>query len=246
MKIQNKFTRVIGIPLFIFGVVIGMMFIGISVFGDFESYFFVAYPQGKVLLDNLKCPMIITSQETGSISILIDNPTNDKITPSVWVQYSKESIDGVLEEDRRNLTLAPGETEHLEWDISAENSIYGDWVLFRIYAYSQYPLPTGGGSCGVFVLDLPGLTGDQVSAIGLFSSILSMGIGYWLWFVNHKPIKGKQEINSSRAMVLMAGFVLAGLITIFIGSYLWILSAGIFIIGVLLFLLVFLQFILME
>jgi hypothetical protein len=61
-----------------------------------------------------------------------------------------------------------------------------------------------------------------------------MVVGGSMWALRNRPMRGKAALNMMRSLVIMGVVVVAGLITTIVGSYLWFLSAAIFIVGVLL------------
>lgn len=233
MKKENKSLQIGGIIVFFLGYLVGVVILGLSVMGDFESHLFYPSIVGDKFFRNLDCPVMMDVSETGTITALITNPIDTKVTPSVWVHISEGSTT-LLREDRVNLTLQPGESQPIQWTISNEDAAYGHWVLLKIFVYSQFPLPSSHGSCGVFTADFKGLTGKQAHLAAMVTSGVLMVVGGGLWFLGSRPLRGKPDQNMRRSLLIMTTVVSGGLLTTIIGSFLWFISGVIFIISVLL------------
>jgi hypothetical protein len=223
----------ISILIFFIGFLVGMLLLGIAVVGDFEGYVFYPTLMGDSVLTTLDCPVIMDSSEVGTITATMQNPSEKRITPTVWTHIS-EGFVTLVREDRVNLELEPGESQQVQWTVTEDDAAYDYWVLVKVYVYSQHPLPSSQGSCGVFVTDLKGFTGVQVYVFAFAISVLFMGVGTGIWFATNRPLRGKAVIDRTRTLVIMGAVVLLGLISTFIGSYLWIVGAVLLIIGVLL------------
>ncbi|MGD8457175.1 MAG: hypothetical protein PVF83_12385 [Anaerolineales bacterium] len=234
----KKSLRTAGVVVFFIGYLIGVLILGLSVMGDFESHLFFPSIVGDELFSSLDCPVMMDDSEVGAITATIKNPTDTKISPSVWVHIS-EGFVSLLREDRVNLQLQAGEAQAIQWTITNEDAAFGHWVLFKIFIYSQYPLPSSQGSCGVFTANFPGLTGGQVYILSITASGVLMVLGGSLWYMSTRPLRGKSALSMRRSLIVMGAAVSVGLVTTIIGSFLWMIS-GIFFIVCMLMILVFL------
>jgi hypothetical protein len=106
-------------------------------------------------------------------------------------------------------------------------------VLFKVHVYSQYPLPSSDGICGVFVANMNGFTGNQVFVFSLVMSVLLMGIGIGTLMRGRAPEPSGMPTgnNTARSLFILAGLVSLGLITTTIGSYLVLVSGTLFLIS---------------
>ena len=220
-----------GLIIFFIGYILGMVIIGISTFGDFEAYMFQFHIgfDGDETLKALDCPVMMASSETETITATFNNPSKNRISPSVWAQIS-EGFFTVVRDYKENLFIEPGESEQLQWTIAAEDAVFGHWVLFKVHVYSQYPLPSSDGLCGIFVADMFGFSGDQVYIFSLVGSVLLMAAGAGI--VKYRKSKRKNGKDFPRITLMLGALVLTGLLLTFIGSYLAIFSGAIFIISV--------------
>jgi hypothetical protein len=81
------------------------------------------------------------------------------------------------------------------------------------------------------VVDVPGLTGNQVATGLIVISLLGMGSGAWLWTRAHQPMTGKPRY----ARLIMAGMaiiILSGIIFGLLGQ--WIIGVLLLMINLLL------------
>ena len=233
MEMGKKPLRTVGIVLFFIGYLIGVFLVGLSIMGDFEGYQFYPSIIGDEFFKSLDCPVMMAESEVGTITATVRNPTDTKTTPTVWIHIS-EGLSTLVREDRVNLTLQPGEVQPIQWTITKDDAAYGNWVLVKIFVFSQYPLPATDGSCGVFTADFKGLTGKQAHILTIATSGLLMVIGGGMWFMSSRPLRGKADLNMRRSLIIMGAVVSAGVITTLIGSYLWFISGLIFVVGALL------------
>lgn len=234
IKKERKPLQLVGLILFFIGFLIGVFLLGLSSIGDFESYQFYPSIIGDKFFKSLDCPVMMADSEVGIISARVVNPIDSKITPTVWVHISEGNTTSLLREDRVNLTLDPGESQELQWTITKDDVAYGNWVLLKIFVFSQYPLPSTHGSCGVFTADFKGLTGKPVHILSMVTGGVLMLVGGNMWFMSSRPLRGRSALNMRRALIIMGAVVSGGVITTLIGSHLWVISGVIFVICVLL------------
>ena len=231
MKGNSKRLIWISLIIFFIGYLLGMVILGISVIGDFEAFMFKPTIDGKSLLTTLKCPVMMSSSETGTIAVTLSNPVDSRISPTVWTYISAGFVT-LIREERENLILEPGDSQQLQWTILPESAAFGGhWALVKIYVASQYPLPSSDAVCGVFVADMLGFTGAQVHIFSMTLSGLLMAIGIGMYARAIKPLKRATTRNLTSSLITFGVLVLLGLISTIIGSYLLFLSALFFIIS---------------
>lgn len=231
MKEDGNSRLRIGVIIFFIGYFLGMCIIGISTFGDFEAYMFQFHIgfDGDEALSELDCPVMMASTETETITATFNNHSDTRISPSVWAQVS-DGFFTVVRDYKENLFIEPGESKQLQWTIKPDDAVFGHWVLFKVHVYSQYPLPSKDGICGVFVTDMFGFTGGQVYIFSLFASVLLMVAGVGI--VNYRTPVRKKRKDFTRFSLLLGALVIIGLISTFVGSILTLLAGAVFIISV--------------
>jgi hypothetical protein len=172
----------------------------------------------------------MTTEEVGTISASFTNPLENPIEPTVRTNISQGSAT-LMREDESKITLAPGETQRLEWQVTAEDAAY-DWlILARVRLYAKRPLGSREAACGILVVDLPFSSGSTVYYLALTIMVLGMAGGAGLWVISNRPMTGGAW-PMMRAMGALAGCALAALIVGLLGQ--WLLSLIILVITVLL------------
>lgn len=137
----------------------------------------------------------------------------------------------LMREENSKLPLAPGEAQTLEWTVTPDDAAYGRLILIRAHVAAKYPLPSRDASCGILVIDLPYFSGSQLAAFTLAVSVLGMAIGAGLWVVANRPLRGPAR-EVTRAMGVLAGSILIGLVLGLLGQ--WLLGVLLLMISLLL------------
>lgn len=226
----SKRTAYMGLLLFSIGALTGMLMYGLSIWADIEASLFDTSIMGDAPFRDLSCPPMITTNETGIVKAKFSNPTDRPMDRAVRINISHGYIT-LMRQLNTRVQLEPGEDTVLEWEVTVDDAAWERFVMVRLYAFRSSPLPAASGACGILVVDVPVLTGNQV-AIGLIViSVLGMGSGAWLWTRAHQPLTGKPRY----ARLIMAGvavIILAGIIFGLLGQ--WIIGVLLFMINVLL------------
>ncbi len=231
MNLKTKIVRTLGVIIFSVGALFGIALFGGAVWGDLEAVLFNTSMSGEATLKTLRCPVMITPKEPGTVSAAVKNSL-DRSTEFMIRTHISHGYVTLMREMTAKLPLDPGESERLEWTVTPEDAAYGNTlILVRVYLFGRYPLPSRRGSCGILVINTPHFTGSQVFAFILVASLLGMAIGMGLWVVGNRPLSGL-GLNVAHAMIGLAGTVLVGMIVGFIGW--WIIGVIIFVITVIL------------
>jgi hypothetical protein len=228
MSNHKKTIRNLAIFFFSVGVLLGMFLAGAATWTDLEATF---YGFGKVAdnpLTTLRCPVLMMATETGIIRATLSNNSELPVDARVRVYVSNPGPIRIVE----TITpLAPGETKKVEWTVTSEDVDFGNLILLKVLAFAYYKAPVREEWCGILVLNLPHLSGNQVftSALGLSLAGLLIGIG--LWVIGGRPLKGK-TLSAFRAMIWLAALVLADMVVSFMG--LWLFGLIFFVVAALL------------
>ncbi len=204
-KIPNRILSSFGTILYLIGVAIGLVLLFITVWGDIEASTFDAALHTDEGLSSLKCPVVITSAETGIISVTVENPLEKEIDPVVRARFTMGFVT-LMMEDRVKLQIPPGEKETLTWKVTQEDAAYRRLILARVYQFANKSLQARQGACGIVVLPITGLTGQQLMMSAFAASLVAMAAGLWLWI-------SKREDESKYTITLTKGFI-------FLGTYL--------------------------
>jgi hypothetical protein len=214
MNIRSRPVRILSTVLYLAGLVIGVTFLGLFVWANIEATLFDPALTGDEALRTLQCPMIITEDEVASIRVTINNPLDREIERIVRMHISEGMITMKRQENQR-VSLSPGETMTLEWTAYPEDAAFDRLILVRGYIFRTAPLPARSGSCGIVVVNVPGMTGNQISVLAAVGGFLFMGIGSFLWVRSNQIGRQGKERHLAQGMVWLFGLITIGIILAF-------------------------------
>lgn len=218
----SKLARPVGALIFALGLVAGLALAGIAIWGDLEAALFDSSIREEASLD-LRCPIMITSRQVVSVTASFNNPTDKPIVLIARAHISLRHVTLMREEDKQ-ISLAPGETQTLAWQVSADDAAYRRLILVKVRSFRYHPLPAREGACGIFVTHLPAPNGDQIVILMFLVSVLGLIAGLGLWLAAGRSTN-KAAPDASRAMGLLAGLVLFALLAGLAGWWLAGLAA---------------------
>jgi len=234
MNNNNKWF-ITGTVTVILGNLLGFALILGMVWADYEGSLFLPSLMGeKYVVKNLNCPVLMTRKETREINFTLGNPGEKERSRLLEGMISEGHVKRTREE-KREVTIEPGEKEKVTWKIYPEDAVYERIVLFHVYVWRAYPYPSLEATCGVLVLDIPFMTGKQVMGIvlGIFS-ILTLGGNTVLLLQYWKDLLGPRRRYVSKAMFAMSVFTILGIWISFLGYwefgfFFWFASSSIFV-----------------
>lgn len=226
---SRSLARPLGILLFSIGLLAGMALFGAVIWSDLEASLFNPGIQQDAALRSLRCPVVITTSETGTVTASLHNPL-DRSTDRYVRAHITDGYVTLLREVNELVTLEPGERQQVQWTVTADDAAFRRLILVKVVLRGRYPLPSRQGTCGILVVDVPYLTGDQVFGLSFAASLLAMAVGYGLWYRASQPLHERGR-ELARAMVVLAGSILVGTIVGLLG--LWVPGLIVFVIGVL-------------
>jgi hypothetical protein len=231
MKNPSIASRILIIFLLAVGILVGAALVGIATWGDLETVLFFPPSTADKGLPNLRCPILISSNETGTVYVNYSNPSTYTATPIVTVTISQGST--IITDDfTSDPTVPAGTSQKLSWAIVPKEAAYrGLLILVRVFINRSYPIPSRSNTCGVVVLNLGGLTGEQVVYGGFIISLVGMLAGSIWWLRTNKSMPGLRDTLTGGIMFIVVAVIL-GLIASWFG--LWLLGLGSFIITILL------------
>jgi hypothetical protein len=209
MKKHSKTNNRIALLVFSAGVILGLFFNTMAIWADFEASLFDSGLQADEKFPNLRCPVFIGKSEKGRLFAKITNPLDRTIAPKIRAHVS-EGLVTLMREIDLQPTLAPGETQPLEWTVTSTDATWGRFILFRVYQFPVYPIPTRSSTCGVLVSGIP-LPGQWLTALVVMISVAGIGAGIWLWIWNNSPLKDRKR-DTVFAMAALGLVTLAGMI----------------------------------
>jgi hypothetical protein len=230
-RTRKKLMRTTGIPLLLVGVLLGMALAGVAIWGDLEANRFDENLSHfrDASLKTLRCPVLLTKGESGTVTATFDNPLDRSLTLTVRTHVSRYLT--YLRDDTQLLPLSPGQKKKLEWTVTPDDIVYGHLILVKTLQLRHYPLPGRLASCGIVVLDILYPTGKVLFGLALAVSLLSIGGGLALWWAGSQPLT-KRRRQTMRTLGALAIAVVIDMIPSFMGW--WMAGALIFAIDVLL------------
>jgi len=231
-------TRILAIVLYTFGLITAVVLAIIGFWPELEATLFDTSVSADQSLTTLRCPMVITPAETAEISATFTNPL-DRPTQFLVRTHISQEYSTLLREFNHKVALDVGESEKLEWDVSAADAAYNRLVFARVRSLRSSQIPSRQQSCGILVLNIPGLSGSQFVAALSVASLVGLVLGSVLWLRTVWPLEGRD-----RELVIGFGMVtvLVVLCTILSLTGFWALSLGVFVIIILAFIGIFEHF----
>jgi hypothetical protein len=212
--------RILSVVLFSIGLLLGVAFVGAAVWADLEASLFDPPVGVDEPLKTLRCPVIITTQESGTVTATFSNPSTRSVPRTVRAHISY-GFATLTREVNTQFVLEPGGTHKLEWTVTSDDAAWRHFILTRVHVLRNSPLPSRTGSCGVLVMDLLGLTGNQIVVSSWIASLTTMLIGVILWAVARRSAKERMP-NLTGAMVGLAAIVLVAMLASLVGW--WVLG----------------------
>ena len=210
MQIKSK--HIIGSIVFFLGIFLGLALAIAAIWADFEglSYYYTGATYGQ--FNGLHCPILMTRSETGTITATFNNPGNQ-----IYEPYYQMEIGGLLPRNFEDqLSIPPHTTKSVQWTVDAHDIDLGFFIFAKLDTLPDAIYPSREATCGIVVLNIPGLSGNQIFGLLLVLSLLGISIGSMLWENANEPLTGK-ELNQKNAMQALAILVLLTMFTGFMG-----------------------------
>jgi hypothetical protein len=211
---KKKLFRTLSTIFFSAGILAGMVMFILMNWAYFEAtYFFGTLAPADKTLTTLRCPLLMTTADTGVVSLKITNSTDRDLPILIQTEFSYFDAATL---DRTTYPFKAGETRTLSWPVASDNIAFGHLILARVYVFSAYTLPSLGSTCGTVVVDLHRITGIELFILVLGASLVCIGAGWGLWVAGNRPLQVDAQI-ARRAMVYFTVVVVLGLLAGFFG-----------------------------
>ena len=102
---------------FMAGVLLEMAISGSILWGEIETRIYTSQSSGLGLTVN--CPLVISFNETATVSTLITNSLDEEVQPVISTNISQN---GGPQEFNETLILAPHESKKMTWKVAASNA----------------------------------------------------------------------------------------------------------------------------
>jgi len=205
-----------GLIITIVGNLLGIMITAMMLWADQEASLFKFNITGKKNQILLNCPIVLNGNEEREIKVTFKNNRDKVMSPFIRAYVSEEHIT-LTRESTHEFIIQPGAVAKIIWKIYPEDAVYHRFVFFRIYIHDDYPYPTRDGTCGVWVTNIPGLSGNQLFLIFFTFSILLIIGGNILIHIAPHPLYDKRKITVG--MKYLSGLVLLNFIFAFLGFW---------------------------
>ena len=210
---HNQSPSILVYLSYVIGVSIGLCLIIIAAWADMESSFYGFSRLAEAGLRGFSCPVLMTRDETRTISLRVSNTTDGSLTPSVKTEISTPFV---MQEFNEKVELAPGESKRLVWSVGPENIDLKRFIFAKVLVYSAYPLTSQEANCGIFIVDLPG-RGRVILPILVVLGLLAMG---WSLYVMRKAGTSNDWVEKHvRPMAFLAVIVVLGIVVSFMGGW---------------------------
>lgn len=208
---KSRRTR-IGQIIFGIGAALGIVLFGISTWADLEAanYGFDHYGYQAA---NIHCPVLMTASETALVSGRLKNTTDRSLNALFRIDISNPGLWRTLNE---KITIEPGETKGPSWEVTSEDRVLNYFIFAKVYSYGTYPVPATEGTCGIFVINIPGVSGNLIYWATFLASVLGMGGGlYALRSDAESATRAQAGIGQARRFLALTVF--AGLLSSYLG-----------------------------
>jgi hypothetical protein len=183
MYLRSFILSWLGASLFLAGVVIGLALSATVAWAYSEAAAYSSY-NGDASL-KLKCPLMISPDESGVVRAEVINLIDEDIKPVVTAQISHGKLP---REVSQTLLLSTGETKTVEWNIDSSDVIFERLILINVLQSRYSDNPSRSGSCGILIFSMFGLTGRQSFALMLAASLILILAGGLLWLYARWPL----------------------------------------------------------
>ena len=217
MKNKNKNKLLISLILFILGLAISMTFNIFVLWANLEGMSFWGYPEAlafdsnltaEARLSSLRCPVILTPGESGTVAVTVRNPNDYPIEAWISAHISMLGMEENMLRELRSAPLAPGEKTTLRWEVSEQNKNINGMILARVFLRltERHP-PARTRHCGIMTVDLWGLSSGLITTIALVGGHILQAAGIWIWWqVKRQSTKG--DYFTRNVMIAMSIFSL--------------------------------------
>jgi len=231
MAKKQKILVTAGGLLFTLGIILSFLLSSVMIWGDLEASLFTSGLRPDKSLSTLRCPIIITASETGTITAELNNPTGKHLERYLIANIS-EGYASLVREIRTSLPIPPDNKEKVEWKIYPEDAAFEQRViLFRVYINPRYPHPSLGGNCGVVRVNINGVTGNQLFTSTTMLTLVCIGAGIVMLETGSRPTNRRLR-NTLNNIYALAGILFATGVLGYLGM--WVPGIGLLVTAVIL------------
>jgi hypothetical protein len=207
MKLRSFLRSLLAVLLFLAGVLLQLSLSSGVVWAEVEASIYGTQMAGGGL--NLNCPLMLAPSESSRVSAAITNFLDEPVLPTITTEISKV---GGMQSLRQTLSLAPHETQIIQWSVNPSNVIFSRLILVNVIQARYGDLDPQHGFCGILIFNLFNLTGNESFGVMFISGLVLILIGGTLWRRIHEPLDDSAE-QTLKACGGLAGITTLALVT---------------------------------
>jgi hypothetical protein len=231
MNKKPTLLRVSGLLIYLVGAVLAVTLLTLVIWPDIEASSFDSAIRADKQLQSLRCPVFITRDEIGTISITVDNPSDRDVNPTVRARITK-GYRTFVQEFRQKVAVPAGGSETISWEVERKDAAYDRrMILGRFYQMRNYSLPSRTSTCGIYVLPFSGPSGQQVLIGTYATSLVLITSGLFLQLPKDRKALMRSNIESNKrqrirlqGFAYLGGILVIGILLALIGN--WLLSGA--------------------
>lgn len=189
---RRKSVQIVSVMLFWLGFGVGLWLALGTVWANLEASLFDSAIRQDERLRSLRCPALITAEETAFVRAELENGSEKPVNFLVRANISNGFVT-LKRELRATVPLEPGEAEEISWPVTAADAAYGRFILSRVTVLRSPPYPARDAACGIWLVHTSLLTGGQLTALALLVSLggLLGGLALRVW--NERPFQDRRR-----------------------------------------------------
>ena len=175
---KTNSLRLLGSVIFLLGILLGLALALSAIWGDFEGFSYFNTGAGYQSFNGLVCPILMTRSEKSIVTADFENPSGQEFEPYYEVAISAPGSWRKLE---GQLSIPAHTARSIQWTVDANDIDLGFFIFVDVQVLPVAEYSTREGTCGIMVLDLPGVTGGQIFASTLAVSLIGLVLGLGLY-----------------------------------------------------------------
>ncbi|MFU8826349.1 MAG: hypothetical protein ACNA70_02545 [Brevefilum sp.] len=240
MKHKLLYLSILSLLVFLLGLAASLTLNTFILWANLEGQSFWGYPEALTFdsslttaarLSSLRCPVILTSGEAGTVDVKVRNPNDYPIEAWVSAHISKPGEDENMVRDLQGVPLSQGESAHLRWAVTRDNVIRNRMIIARVFLRltERHP-PARTKHCGILLVDLGGLSGRSITLLALVGGHVLQAGGILLWQHTRQTLGKKTHMTRN---VLITVTALSLVMTFGSFTHSWVFSMLALLLGLL-------------
>lgn len=140
--LMNKIVRILVFVLFAIGALSGLL-LGIATAAarlEAETFFGIDFKTDELLKD-MECPLILTGNEVGTVSVTLTNRHEKGIELLFQVAIGSERSFSLFRYFRERKYIPAGESQTMQWTVSGEDAVHRHFILVQLYQFAAFKTP---------------------------------------------------------------------------------------------------------